>query len=82
MLWLSGEPLGPYWGGMGVKMWVFPCGLGAPGHNVFVLPRGLRVEGHNMCVLPHGLGVLVDLQAKGTWAPSGFGYAFGALGVG
>jgi hypothetical protein len=27
MLWLSGQPLGPYWRGMGVKVWEMPHGL-------------------------------------------------------
>jgi hypothetical protein len=44
MLWLSGEHLGPYWGGMGVKVWEMPCGLGGPGHKVCVLPRGWGVR--------------------------------------
>jgi hypothetical protein len=43
MLWLCGEPLRPYWGGMGVNVWVLPRGLGAPGHEVRVVPRALGV---------------------------------------
>jgi hypothetical protein len=60
MLWLSGEPLWPYWGGMSVKVLEMPRGLGTPDHKVWVLLRGLRVEGHKVCVLPHGLGSLGD----------------------
>jgi hypothetical protein len=65
MLWLSEEPLGPYWGGMGVK--------------VYVMPRGLGIEGHKVWVLPHGSGGLVDIKSKGTWAPRASEDGFGAL---
>jgi hypothetical protein len=82
MLWLSGEPLGPYWGGMGVKVWEMPCGLGAPGHKVSVLPCGLRVEGHKVCVLPYGLGGLVDRKSKRRRGPGGESRLFGLWGVG
>ena len=80
MLWLSGEPLRPYWGDMGVKVWVLQPGLGAPGHKVWVLPRGLRAPGHNMCVLPHGLGGLVGRKSKAPRVPWASGHGFGALG--
>jgi hypothetical protein len=56
-LGLSGEHLWPYWGGVGVKVWEIPRGLGGPGYKVWVLPGGLGFLGHNMWVLPRGLGV-------------------------
>jgi hypothetical protein len=80
MLWLSGEPLGPYWDGMGVKVCEMPRGLGAPGHNVWGLPHGWGAPSHKVCVLLHGLGCLVDQKAKSTRAPGGFGSCVGALG--
>jgi hypothetical protein len=79
MLWLSGEPLCPYWDGMSMKVVEMPHGLDVPGHKVWVLPRGLRGTGHNMCVLIHGLGGLVVLKAKGMRGLKGFGVGFGAL---
>jgi hypothetical protein len=33
MLRLSAEHLWPYWGGMSVKVWEMPRGLGGPGHK-------------------------------------------------
>jgi hypothetical protein len=68
MLWLSGEPLWPYWGGMGVKVWEMLCGLGTLGHTV--------------CIFSHGLGGLVDLQAEGIRGLRAFGKGFGVLGIG
>jgi hypothetical protein len=65
MLWLSGEPLWPYWGGMGVKAWEIRRRLGTPGQKVCVPPRGLEVKCHNVCVLPHGLGGPLDLREPG-----------------
>ena len=63
MLWLSGEPVGPYWKGMGVKVEEMQHGLEAAGHKVWVLLHRLDVEGQNMCVLPHGLGGPVDRKS-------------------
>jgi hypothetical protein len=79
-LWLSGKHVWPYWGGMGVKVWVLPRGFGGPGHNMCVLPRGLGVPGHKVLVLPCGLEGPVDLKSKGRRAPGGFETGFGALG--
>jgi hypothetical protein len=44
ILWLSGEPVGPYWKGMGVKVWEMLHGLEVEGQKVWVLPRGLGVK--------------------------------------
>ena len=63
-----------------MKVWVFPCGLGAPGHQVWVLPRGWGAPSHNMRVLPHGLGGLVDLKSKSIRALQASDHGFGALG--
>jgi hypothetical protein len=81
MLGLSWEHPWPYWGGVGVKVWEMPRGLGGPGHKVWVLPRGLEVPGHKVWVLPRGLGGPMDLTSKGIRAPWAFGGGFGALGV-
>jgi hypothetical protein len=45
MLWLSGEPLGPYWRDMGVEVREILHGLEVEGHKVWVIPCGLEVEG-------------------------------------
>jgi hypothetical protein len=63
MLWLSGEPVGLYWRGMGVKVWDIPHGLEVERHKVWVLLRGLEVKGQKVCVLPHGLGGLEDQKS-------------------
>jgi hypothetical protein len=42
MLWLSEEPLGPYWGGMGHKVLEMPRGLGTTDQKVAVLLHGLE----------------------------------------
>jgi predicted NUDIX family NTP pyrophosphohydrolase len=60
MLGLSGEPVGPYWRGIGVKVWEMPHGLEVEGHQVWVLPRRLEVEGQNVCILPDRWGGLED----------------------
>jgi hypothetical protein len=82
MLWLSGEHLGPYWDGMGVKVWEMPRRLGGPGHKVCVLPRGRGCPGHKVWVLPRGLGGHVGRKSKGPQALQGFGSGFGLWGVG
>jgi hypothetical protein len=80
MLWLSGKQVWPYWGSMGVKVWVLPRGLGGAGHKAWVVPRGLGAQGHKVWVLLRGLGGPVDQKNKATRAPGGFGTGLGALG--
>jgi hypothetical protein len=80
MLWVSVEPLRPYWGGMGVKEREMPYGWCTPGHKVWVVLHGWGVECHKVCVLPHGLGGLVERKSKSMRGPSAFGKAFWALG--
>jgi hypothetical protein len=63
MLWLSGEPVGPYWRAMGVTVLEMPHVLEVEGQKGWVLPRGLDVETQKVCVLPHGLGGAMDRKS-------------------
>jgi hypothetical protein len=65
MLWLFGEPVGPYWRDMGVKVVGNATQIGGRRPSSVVLPRGLEVEARKMCFTTR-IGGPGDLKAKGT----------------
>jgi hypothetical protein len=82
MLWLSGEPLGPYWRSMGVKICEMPRRLGTPGHKVWGLACGLGMEGHKVWFCNTDWGVLWTGKVRAHWGRLVLAVLFGLWGGG